>query len=88
MQSIFLRQLLTMDNKFSIGFKPDKFPGQSNTIIFIFLKQFVNILALWHGAEALLKNCTWVEVRQFSADFSFDDLQISVAVHHALDRYK
>ena len=29
-----------------------------------------------------------MEVGQFSADFSFNDLQISFAVHHALDRYK
>ena len=51
-QSIFLRQFLTMDHKFSIERKSDEFHGQSNTVIFIFLKQFVIILALWQGAES------------------------------------
>ena len=46
--AIYLSQaILTMNHKFSIGFKSDEFPGQSNTVIFIFLKQFVVILALW-----------------------------------------
>ena len=44
--------ILTMDHKFSIRFKSGEFPGQSNTVIFIFLKQFVIFFALWQGAES------------------------------------
>ena len=35
------------------------------------------------GCRALLKNGLWVEFRKFGGNFSFDDWQISFAVHHA-----
>ena len=87
-QSIFLRRFLTIDHKFSIGFKSGEFPSQSDTIVFIFFEPICYHFSLVAGCRVLLKNCMWVEVRQFYADSSFDDLQISFVVYHALDRYK
>ena len=57
-------------------------------LLFSFFQAICYHFSLVAGCRGLLKNCIWVEVRQFFADFSFDDLQISFAVHHALDRYK
>ena len=46
LQHNFFKRFLTMDHKFSIGFKSGEFPGHSKIHIFTFFKQFVMMLAL------------------------------------------
>ena len=73
-------------HKFSVGFKSGEFPGQSSMYCYFhFFEAICYHFNLVAGCRVLLKNCMWMAVRQFSADFSFDDLQISFAAHHALD---
>ncbi len=47
---------LLLDHRFSMGFRPDEFAGQSSTVTPCSLNQFLVPLAVWTGAKVLLEN--------------------------------
>ena len=66
-QSNFFRRFLTMDYKFSIGFKLGEFSGHSKTFIFIFLNNLLLFLPCDTELN-LAKNGIRMEVFPFSRD--------------------
>ena len=46
---------LVSSHMFSIGFMSGEFPGQGKTVMFLWARNSVTLLALWHGAESCIK---------------------------------